>query len=358
MGTRRSIILVPAQESSSGHALVSVLLMLAALTPLGAFAALQARLDVLVQRHVYRAAAVFAAAESGLEHARSEVRLAPSFERLVYGPDGQPATGDDGEFPFLGVRALPVDPGFGYELRVTPMNATTVEVIVTAKGPEQSTYELSLTVVRDRARLPAAVATTASRPTLALSPDFRLVGNDQSGRDPTLAGLAVANGDLAAQMRAGIPTVSAGQIAGAGPEPSVIGAGTPAVEELATKLAEHRTYDLTPGTALGSGIGVSAGSLDIDDGAGDGVLIVGGNLHVAGALTFSGLVIVLGDVRFDTASIVRIEGGLLQGRGNGVLALLGAGSIAYDSDAIQRVDADHPGILGHRARVVGWRDRS
>jgi hypothetical protein len=79
---------------------------------------------------------------------------------------------------------------------------------------------------------------------------------------------------------------------------------------------------------------------------------------VTGELVFSGIVIVLGDVFFESGSNVRIQGGLLQGCGNGVLALLGTGTIAYDSEAIERVDTAYPGLLPQRARIVGWRDPS
>src|SRR6185369_3091941 len=110
-----------------GNALISVLIMLAALTPLGAFAVMHARLDMLVQHHIARAAAAFAVAESGLAHARAEIRLDPNFDRLRNGPDGQPDTSDDGEFPFRKTRALPVEAGYRYDLRVERLNPTMLD---------------------------------------------------------------------------------------------------------------------------------------------------------------------------------------------------------------------------------------
>jgi hypothetical protein len=48
----------------------------------------------------------------------------------------------------------------------------------------------------------------------------------------------------------------------------------------------------------------------------------------------------------------------LQGRGNGILALLGTGAISYDSREIETIDNEYPGLLLHRASITGWCDRS
>jgi hypothetical protein len=68
--------------------------------------------------------------------------------------------------------------------------------------------------------------------------------------------------------------------------------------------------------------------------------------------------IVLGDVLFDTDSVVHLSGALLQGVGHGQLQCLGGGDINYDSRAIDAVEARFPGRLPRRAVVVGWRDLS
>lgn len=348
------------RSKSDGNALVSVLILIAALTPLGAFAVMHARLDVLVQHHVSRAAAAFAVAESGLEHARAELRLDPDFDRLCNGPDRQPGTSDDGEFPFLKARSLSIEPGYQYDLRVDRLSATRVDLISTATGPERSTHVLAFSVVRDRALLPGAITTSAARTTLDPGTEFRVTGSDRAGRDPALPGMAVADGSAAAMLRTEVAAEAAARIDGAGPAPSIAEAAVASIEDLAAGFAARRTVDLGSqlGGAIGSGVAVTTGSLDVDDTSGAGVLIVNGNLHVTGELTFSGLVVVLGDVLFDSTSVVRIHGGLLQGRGNGVLALLGAGTIAYDSGVIEQIDTDFPGLLPHRARIVGWCDRS
>jgi hypothetical protein len=70
-----------------GNALISVLIMLAALTPLGAFAVMHARLDVLVQHHIARAAAAFAVANRGWRTRAPRFGLDPNFDRLRNGPE-------------------------------------------------------------------------------------------------------------------------------------------------------------------------------------------------------------------------------------------------------------------------------
>lgn len=349
------------RSDRDGNALISVLVMLTALTPLGAFAVMQARLDVLVQHHVGRALSAFAVAEAGVEHVRAELRLDPDFDRLLNGPDGQPATSDDGEFPFRKTRALPVEPGYRYDIRIDRLSATMLDLISTATGPEQSTHVLALSVVRDSAVLPAAVTASAPRTVLDLGADFRVTGEDHAGRDAAQPGVAVSDGNTEAALRADMPTDAAQRITGAGRAPSIAAVAVLPIEDLAARFAAQRTRNVGPqlDDPIGSGIAVSIGSLDVNGTtSGDGVLVVDGNLRVSGELTFSGLVIVLGDVVFETNSVVGIQGGLLQGRGQGVLALLGAGAIEYDSQVIGKIDNDFPGLLPHRARIVAWQDRS
>jgi hypothetical protein len=253
-----------------------------------------------------------------------------------------------------------LDPDFQYGLRVVARSASMLDVISTATGPERSLHKLALSVVRDRALLPAALTATAPTTTVDLGAAFRLTGHDRAGRDPAQPGLAVADTGITSRLLSEVPADAAERIDGAGGTPSIAAHAPVSAEELAASFASTRTREVGPqlNGAIGSGISASTGSLDIDTATGDGVLVVEGNLRVTSELTFSGIVIVLGDVLFESGSSVGIQGGLLQGRGNGVLALLGTGSIAYDSDVIETIDRAYPGLLPHRARIVAWRDLS
>lgn len=346
-------------RSDRGNALASVLIMLAALTPLGAFAVMHARLDVLVQHHMKHASMAFAVAEAGLEHARAEVALDPSFDRLTNGPDRQPATNDDGEFPFVKTRLVPTHPDFQYELRISRQSAQRIEIVSTARGPGRSMHALALGVTRENALLPAAVTSIALRPTLDLGTQFRLDGTDLARRDPPQPGLVVDT-NAAIGIREHLSSEVAARIDGAGGAPSVASTVAPDVAHLVAELGRKRSLGLGSAFdgAIGSGIAVSDGSLDIGSASGDGALVVNGNLRISGTFTFTGLIIVSGDILFEATSVVQVQGGLLQGRGNGVIALLGAGSVSYDSSAIGNLDATYPGLLPHRARISGWRDLS
>ena len=68
-------------HAQSGHALLTTMIAAACLLPLGAFAAMQARLDFLVQHYTRTALETFVVAESGLEHALADLALDPRFDR-------------------------------------------------------------------------------------------------------------------------------------------------------------------------------------------------------------------------------------------------------------------------------------
>src|SRR5215470_474238 len=91
----------PRRSQEDGLALVTVLLFIAFLTPLGAFALMQARLDLRVEDNARTALETFAVAEAGLDHALADLDLQPWFDRLLAGPDGIVGNADDKEFPYV-----------------------------------------------------------------------------------------------------------------------------------------------------------------------------------------------------------------------------------------------------------------
>lgn len=138
-----------ARPGDSGHALFALLLVVSVLTPLAAFAFLQAHLELETQRHNRTAAELFWAAESGIEQALADLELDPSFDRLTAGPDGLAGTADDGEFPFQ----YPPPAAFPhlsawYEVRVEDPGGGTVELVSTAIDNGQVTRTVIATVSR------------------------------------------------------------------------------------------------------------------------------------------------------------------------------------------------------------------
>jgi hypothetical protein len=342
--------------------LLITMIAAACLLPLGAFAAMQARLDFLIQHHTRTALETFAVAESGLEHALADLAADARFERLLAGPDRQAGTGDDGEYPFAEAppEFFPHQP-FRYEVRVAAGGADDVEIRARGFGPFGATRMVIATVRRDATPyLPAAVSLGRADVALALGSDFRIAGVAARSPDPGLPALGFDSADAAASFAARLPPAAAAQLTGRGGPPSVAGVALPSAEALAqaaSRRVESRALSGEVSGALGEGLFVSPASLRLVDASGSGVLIVNGGLELSGVSTFSGLIVALGDVRLDGAASAAIDGALLLGRSGAVLSLRGGGHIAYDPRVIARIDSLFPGLLPRRARITGWRER-
>lgn len=334
----------------------------ACLLPLAAFAAMQARLDFLVQHYTRTALETFVVAESGLEHALADFAADMRFERLLAGPDRQAGTGDDGEYPFLEPPAafFPVEP-FRYEVRVATLGADDLEIRARGFGPFNATRMVVATVRRSALPyLPGAVSLARADVGLVLGADFRINGIAAGAADPGLPALALDGGDAAAALAARLPPGAGAQLVGRGGSPSIAGAALPSAEALADtagRRAEAQAIGADVSGALGEGLFVSPASLRMVDASGSGVLVVNGQLELSGASTFTGLIIALGDVRLDAAGSAAIDGAVVVGRGGATLSLRGSGHIAYDPRVIAAVDALFPGLLPRAARVTGWRER-
>jgi hypothetical protein len=348
-------------RSQSGNALVTVLIMIGTLTPLGAFAVMQARLDLVAHERIRAAVEAFYAAESGLEAALFDLNQSPELERLRNGPDGAAGTADDHLFPFRVPPPSPAaDPTQRYQVRVEPLDGDTFDVIAEGFAFGNASHGLAARVKGGAPFVPGAICAGASAVTVVAGEDLNVSGFDRAGRDGAQPALALASEDAAAAARSALAN-AADRWRGSGGAPSVEVRDALDVEALAAAFeneAGAAGIGAAPSGPLGSGILVSAGSVEVAEASGAGALIVNGNLRVTGELTFSGLVLVLGDVRLEAGSTVHIDGALLQGPGRGLLELLAGGEVSYDSRAIDAVESLLPGRLPRRAIVVGWRDLS
>jgi len=347
-------------RTESGHALLTTMIAVACLVPLGAFAAMQARLDLLVQQHTRTALETFAVAESGLEHALADLAADARWERLLAGPDRQPGTPDDAEYPFMQPppEFFPHDP-FRYEVRIAALTPDLLEIDARGFGPAGATRVVVASVHRASVPyVPAAVSLAARAPAVALGDSFRIAGLVARPDDPGVPALAVDGADTAAALADSLEP-AADQLVGRGGVPSIAGMVLPSVDSLAELAAQRADATELSGEvrgALGDGLFV-APSLRMIDVTGSGVLVVDGPLEIGGTTTFAGLIIAAGDVRMDSSAELAIDGGVMVGSAGTVLALRGAGYIAYDRRIIERIDAAFPGLLPRRARVTGWRER-
>jgi hypothetical protein len=341
--------------AEGGQALVTALIATALLLPLGAFAVMQARLDFVLQHHTRVASETFAVAESGLEHARADLARDPRFERLLAGPDRRAGTADDGEYPFAQPPPafFPAAP-FRYDVRVAPLGADHVEIVSRGSGPLGAVRGVAAAVQRIAVPyLPGALAAVDPAVDLLLGADWRIDG----GAD--VPAVAVASGEAAERLAAGLDADGRSQLNGPGGPPSLGVAAIPDVEALLAAAAarpEARALGGEASGAIGDGLFLAADGVRLRDLTGGGMLLVDGSLEIDGAFAFTGLVAASGGIAVAPTATVDLTGCLLQGARGGPLLLHGRGRLAYDELVAGALAAAYPGLLPSRARVTGWRE--
>lgn len=331
------------------------------LVPLAAFAAMQARLDAIVQHHARIALETFTVAESGLEHAVADFTADPRFERLLMGPDRVAGTPDDREYPFRSPPPayFPRQP-FGYLVQASAPRPDIAEIRARGFGPLGAARVLVATVARSATPfVPGALALAASGVRLDLGSQFRISGRLPAADDPGLPAVAVDDPNAAAAMSAALPPDAAPRLSGRGGSPSIEGTAVPGIDGLAEAAARRSGARVLEGDvrgAIGDGLFVSPTALRMADVSGSGILVARGPLDLSGICNFSGLIVALGDVRSGLGSDVAIAGAVLVGAAGSAVSLRGGGHIAYDARVIEAVDTALPGLLPRRARVTSWRE--
>jgi hypothetical protein len=343
-------------SGETGYALAIMMIVLSGLSPLGMLAVMQARLDLLVEQQTRRALETFYTAEAGLEHALADLAEDPRFERLAANPnEGQSGAARGFPFRHSPPEYFPHAP-FRYEVIVEPRSTDRVDIVSHGFGPFRASRTVAASVARSALpALPGALYSAAPGVHVLLGDDLSLLGRRSVGREAGTPALAVADAETAAAVSAGLE-----RRGGPGLDPPGVRVrdfpGLEAVTGAAgsSPNAQHLAGDLAG--SLGTGVFLRRGALEVADATGSGLLVVDGPLRVRGHLQFSGLVVVLGDVRFDPQSGIAITGGLLQGPNAGLLHLLGRGTIRHDPEALATLESLAPGLLPRRARVTGWQE--
>jgi hypothetical protein len=349
------------RTEEDGYALLLTLVITALVAPLGAFALMQARVDLLLARHARVSTQLFYVADSGLEHALADLRLDPIFDRLLTGPDGSENTADDGHFPFHHdpPDSFPAAP-FRYSVSVEPDGESRVEIVSRGITESGATQAVSASVVRDHnPMVRGTICSTVGEWGLALGDEFRVSGIDRSQRVDPVPAIALADEETVSTIKTRLGAAAGTRLPGVGGAPSLRAGTIPAFNKrIESLLADPRGRPVIvdEGGSLGNGLLVSQGVLYIERAVGSGILLVDGDLRVSGSFNFDGLVLVRGEVLLDRGSSVQIHGALVQG-GNAVrLELLGDGEIVYDSQLIEEIDSSFGAILPRRAMVTGWRE--
>jgi hypothetical protein len=347
-------------ERSSGSALTAVMLLIAVLCPLAAYVSMQARLDVSIGRAGRSALEAFYVAESGLEHALADLAREPAFERLQRGPDGKRGTADDHLFPFSAPPpAFFPQPPAAYRVETAENGAERVDVISYGRSLERAARAVAVTVIRsDLPYIPAAIYCDGDGLRLELGDDVHVHGSEDGEEDDAPAVALDEEADVDVFI-AELPAATRERLHGPGGEPSAVERRFRSLGAMSTALAGLTAAEVFAGDLrgpFGPGIRVSMGSVQAADTQGSGVLIVDGDLSIAGRFEFTGLVIVRGKVESDPDSWLDVDGALLLEEPGGELRLLGGGEIRYDLDAIALADGVAPDVLPHRAIVGGWRE--
>jgi hypothetical protein len=348
-------------DRQSGSALILVMLLIVVLTPLVASVAMQARLDLLIERHGRAAHEAFYVAESGLEHALADLAHDPSFNRLVDGADGRQGTADDRLYPFSHPPPpyFPQAP-FGYRVETAPLGADVIEIISYGHAALQSSRVVSATAIKSRdPYLPAGLSAAGDGVVLDLGDDFYIDGAAAGGDDDTPAVALDDDADVDVFLQS-LSEPARQRLRGPGGSPSVTRRRLGSLASMADVLANLATTRVPDGEVhgpFGWGITMSPRATQVSDASGGGILIVDGDLSIGGRFVFDGLVIVRGNVDLGSDGDLELKGALLQDSPGRDLRLRGGGSIRYDPAILALVDALAPNVLPRRALIGAWRER-
>jgi len=362
-------------SAARGSALVAVMGLTALLLPLGAFVALQARMDLLMQRNLCAEIEAFYVAEAGLEHAVAEIQPGTSFDALLAGPDRLRGTPDDGGFPFSegSPSPFPTLP-LRYDVRVAQRQDGWLDVTSSGNGRNGAVKVVGAIV--KRSPLPYTPAALYIEDDAAVdlgAADLMVSGNDHRGADaasvpsaapPVIPALATSRADAEPELRR-LLAGSAARLVGAGESPSIVATVPLDVQALVSAGAQNPARIAVASTVATAVFGSAdapriavADDLEVTEQlSGAGLLIVRGMLHVTGSLSFSGLVVALGGIICESSSSVYVTGALWRGASpDPRLYLAGHGAIAYSSAALTAADMAFPGLLPHAVAVAGWQE--
>jgi hypothetical protein len=367
--------------SDRGTALMATLVIIMIVLPLGAYVALQCRIDLMIERNFRAEVEAFYAAEAGLEHAVAEIDPGQSFDDILTGPDHIAGTADDGSFPFReGSPGAFPSPPLGYQVRVAPASDNMLSIVSRGTGRGNATKVVVALVARSPfVFTPAALYAQTDIRHLDLGSELLLSGLDHRIGDPPASptetappvpALASPDPDAEVDLRRGVPADLAEQLIGSGGPPSIATNSTINVQRYADVLAAQPACEHLPRLPNTTGentddpgtprIAVVEGDALVSESElvkGSGVLVVRGRLQVMGTFEFSGLVIALGGILFEPSGSVTITGALWQGPTmDDRLELRSRGAIAYSSPALAAADTAFPGILPHAAVVSGWEE--
>ncbi len=304
------------------------------------------------------------AAESGIDGAMYEARLGRLKDGDVYKRKLGGAQSFDAEVTYLKNDGKDND-GDG-SIDENDEDAFQVVVAGTYRG---TTRRLAAYVgpVPPLPKLDAAFATqdpniaiTLMGASLVSGFDKRIDGSAGTGSDR--AGIAIAPPGTVAHLTSELTGGEPNKVEGAGGLPSLDTTNFVDLTTLVTQYknaadriltADHYTdYSFGNGLLGTSMIAYREGNVKFDGTSrGAGILVVTGDLEIAGTFRYDGVVIVLGKVN-NSAGTANIYGSILQGPKGGTLVLKGTADIVYSTEAIALADK----AAGNYVAFNGWQE--
>jgi hypothetical protein len=219
----------------------------------------------------------------------------------------------------------------------------------------------------------AAVSLQNPGLTIQLDGSPRIDGHDTNvdgtaGPGPDEAGLAITDpgttADLLGELTGGEPN----KVDGDGGTPSLDVAAAFDFAELVTQIRKnanlvlteplYSTFDFGDGTNGDTTIAVREGDLMFDGiSTGAGILLVTGNLEIAGTFRYDGLVIVLGDI-INSSGTASIYGAIAQGPAGTRVELQGNSRLYYSSEAVELAEDAYRLAAGGPYYMTGWQETS
>lgn len=334
-------------EESTGQrgvALIATLLASALLVVIGSVAAQQAWISWMIGHRLREAAEALVSAESGLAAAIADFAVEPSFERFDL-PSGS-------AFPYHGGSpvGIPLPDSFRIRTEIRARSSTHVDFVVTSTGRNRARRVLAATIERsDAPYVPATVYQADSGATISFSDTLAIFGRVGTGEPIPAIGTPSESQaqETYRQLEAAGASMSGGPAAARWAKLGDIAQG---IRSRGAPLPE------VVSGAVAEGIWVSAASMEIASAFGRGMWLIDGNLRIRSSFEFEGLLLVQGDVEVEPGAGFSLAGAIAQLAPGRSLHSRGRTRLAYEADVLREVAALDPGLLDHRAILIGWRD--
>ena len=364
-------------DPQRGSALTMTMAVTASLLPLAAFSLLLTRGSFYIQNNTRAQAEAFYVAEAGMTHALADIAPAVVLDTMLDGPDKQHGTADDGGFPFReGVPGYFPSAPLRYDVTVAKVSNGLFRLTSTGYGVRNAQSVVEALAARDPQPSTPAALYSPTVGGVAIGHDFLVSGLDHvagdtpdhaTGTGAPLPAIGVGSDTAADALRASLGASALAQLVGkdgAGSIADVVGAdldaliGTLAATSGSVSLpvsalapGAHLGTSTTPQVTVLNNDGVLTNSVD-----GFGILVAPAGLRIGGAFSFSGVVLVRGNLTFDSSSAVRVDGSVAVGGAISSVALDGSGAVTYDRAALGTIDQQLPGLLPHGVLLKGWRE--